>query len=150
MKSMKIAMMALMVLLSTTANAQQEVFQKYQDCEGVTTVHVPKFLMKIAGRFDSNAKKFTDRVSDIHVMTCDNKKLATKIKQDALAAYRTQGYEEMLRVKEDNEQVRIYQRPLKGGKSEYTLMAEGVDLAIIKVVGRLSIDELKSIEDMFD
>ena len=58
MKSMKIAMMALMVLLGTTANAQQEVFQKYQDCEGVTTVHVPKFLMKIAGRFDSNAKKF--------------------------------------------------------------------------------------------
>lgn len=150
MKTMKIAIMAMLLMLGTTANAQKEVFQKYQDCEGVTTVHVPKFLMKIAGHFDRDAKKLTDRIGDIRVLACDNKKLAAKIKQDAMAAYRNQGYEEMLSVKEDGEQIRIYQRPLKGGNSEFTLMAENEELAIINVTGRLSIEELRSLENMLD
>ena len=76
--------------------------------------------------------------------------MAKKIKQDALAAYRSLGYEEMLRVKEDGEQIRIYQRTLKNGKNEFALLAEDEDLAIINVTGHLSIDDMKNIEDMFD
>ena len=146
----KLAIMALLMLIGTTANAQKEVFQKYQDKDGVMTVHVPKFLMNIAGRFDREAKKLTDRVSEIRVLACENNNMARKIKQDALAAYRSQGYEEMLRVKEDGEQIIIYQRTLKGGKSEFALLAEDDELAIINITGRLSIDEVRAIEDMLD
>lgn len=142
--------MALLGLVGTTANAQKEVFQKYQDKDGVTTVHVPKFLMRMAGRFDNEAKKLTDRINDIRIMSCENSNMAKKIKQDALAAYRSLGYEEMLRVKEDGEQIRIYQRTLKNGKNEFALLAEDEDLAIINVTGHLSIDDMKNIEDMFD
>jgi len=142
--------MALLGLVGTTANAQKEVFQKYQDKDGVTTVHVPKFLMRMAGRFDNEAKKLTDRINDIRIMSCENSNMAKKIKQDALAAYRSLGYEEMLRVKEDGEQIRIYQRTLKNGKNEFVLLAEDEDLAIINVTGHLSIDDMKNIEDMFD
>ena len=146
----KFIIMALLGLMGTTANAQKEVFQKYQDKDGVTTVHVPKFLMRLAGRFDNEAKKLTDRINDIRIMSCENRNMSKKIKQDALAAYQSQGYEEMLRVKEDGEQIRIYQRALKNGKSEFALLAEDEELAIINVTGRLSIDDMKNIEDMFD
>ncbi len=146
----KYIIMALLGLVGTTANAQKEVFQKYQDKDGVTTVHVPKFLMRMAGRFDNEAKKLTDRINDIRIMSCENSNMAKKIKQDALAAYRSLGYEEMLRVKEDGEQIRIYQRTLKNGKNEFALLAEDEDLAIINVTGHLSIDDMKNIEDMFD
>ena len=146
----KYIIMALLGLVGTTANAQKEVFQKYQDKDGVTTVHVPKFLMRMAGRFDNEAKKLTDRINDICIMSCENSNMAKKIKQDALAAYRSLGYEEMLRVKEDGEQIRIYQRTLKNGKNEFALLAEDEDLAIINVTGHLSIDDMKNIEDMFD
>jgi len=146
----KYIIMALLGLVGTTANAQKEVFQKYQDKDGVTTVHVPKFLMRMAGRFDNEAKKLTDRINDIRIMSCENSNMAKKIKQDALAAYRSLGYEEMLRVKEDGEQIRIYQRTLKNGKNEFVLLAEDEDLAIINVTGHLSIDDMKNIEDMFD
>lgn len=146
----KFIIMALLGLIGTTANAQKEVFQKYQDKDEVTTVHVPKFLMRMAGRFDNEAKKLTDRINDIRVLTCERGKTASKIKQDALAAYRSQGYEEMLRVKEDGEQILIYQRALKDGKSEFALLAEDEELAIINVTGRLSIDDVRNIEDMFD
>ena len=146
----KIAIIALMVLVCTGANAQKEVFQKYQDNEGVTTLHVPKFLMRMASLAGEDVKRLTDKVSGIRLLTCENKKLANKIKQDALAAYRSQGYEEMLRVKEDGEQVCIYQRPLKNGKSEFALMAFDDELAIINVTGRLSLDEVRAIEDMFN
>lgn len=142
--------MTLLVLMGTTAYAQKDVFQKYKDKDGVTTVHVPKFLMRLAGRFDNEAKKLTDRINDIRIMSCENRNMAKKIKQDALAAYQSQGYEEMLRVKEDGEQIRIYQRALKNGKSEFALLAEDEELAIINVTGRLSIDDMKNIEDMFD
>lgn len=146
----KYIIMALLGLVGTTANAQKEVFQKYQDKDGVTTVHVPKFLMRMAGRFDNEAKKLTDRINDIRIMSCENSNMAKKIKQDALAAYRSLGYEEMLRVKEDGEQIRIYQRTLKNGKNEFALLAEDEELAIINVTGHLSIDDMKNIEDMFD
>lgn len=146
----KILIMTLLVLMGTTAYAQKDVFQKYKDKDGVTTVHVPKFLMRLAGRFDNEAKKLTDRINDIRIMSCENRNMAKKIKQDALAAYQSQGYEEMLRVKEDGEQIRIYQRALKNGKSEFALLAEDEELAIINVTGRLSIDDMKNIEDMFD
>ena len=146
----KFIIMALLGLMGTTANAQKEVFQKYQDEDGVTTVHVPKFLMRLAGRFDNEAKKLTDRINDIRIMSCENRNMAKKIKQDALAAYRSQGYKEMLRVKEDGEQIRIYQRALKNGRSEFALLAEDEELAIINVTGRLSIDDMRNIEDMFD
>ena len=146
----KFIIMALLGLTGTTANAQKEVFQKYQDKDGVTTVHVPKFLMRMAGRFDNEAKKLTDRINDIRVLTCERGKTAGKIKQDALAAYRSRGYEEMLRVKEDGEQILICQRTLKDGKSEFALLAEDEELTIINVTGRLSIDDVRNIEDMFD
>lgn len=149
-KMKKTIIMVLLVLMGTTAKAQKEVFQKYQNKEGVTMVHVPKFLMRMAGKFDSDAKKLTDRLNDVRILTCENADMAKKIKQEALAAYRSQGYEELLRMKEDGEQVLIYQRALKGGKSEFALLTEDDELAIINVTGRLSLDEVRAIEDMFD
>lgn len=142
--------MTLLVLMGTTAYAQTDVFQKYKGKDGVTTLHVPKFLMRIAGRADNKAKKLTDKIKGIRIMTCENSDMAKKIKQDALAAYRNQGYEEMLRVKEDGEQILIYQRTLKNGKSEFALLADDEELAIINVTGRLSIDDMRNIEEMFD
>ena len=146
----KILIMTLLVLMGTTAYAQKDVFQKYKGKDGVTTLHVPKFLMRIAGRADNEAKKLTDKINGIRVMTCENSDMAKKIKQEALAAYRSEGYEEILRVKEDGEQVLIYQRTLKNGKSKFALLAEDEELAIINVTGRLSLDDVRAIEDMLD
>ena len=146
----KILIMTLLVLMGTTAYAQEDVFQKYKDKDGVTTLHVPKFLMRIAGRADNEAKKLTDRIKGIRIMTCENSDMAKKIKQEALAAYRNEGYEEILRVKEDGEQILIYQRTLKNGKSKFALLAEDEELAIINVTGRLSLDDVRAIEDMLD
>lgn len=146
----KILIMTLLVLMGTTAYAQKDVFQKYKDKDGVTTLHVPKFLMRIAGRADNEAKKLTDKIKGIRVMTCENSDMAKKIKQEALAAYRSEGYEEILRVKEDGEQILIYQRTLKSGKSEFALLAEDEELAIINITGHLSLDDVRAIEDMLD
>ncbi|MBP5514452.1 MAG: DUF4252 domain-containing protein [Bacteroidaceae bacterium] len=146
----KLIIMTLLVLMGNTANAQKKVFQKYQDKEGVTTLHVPKFLMRIAGRADNEAKKLTDKIKGIRVMTCENSDMAKKIKQEALAAYRSEGYEEILRVKEDGEQILIYQLTMKNGKSKFALLAEDEELAIINITGHLSLDDVRAIEDMLD
>ena len=146
----KILIMTLLVLMGTTVYAQEDVFQKYKDKDGVTTFHVPKFLMRIAGRADNEAKKLTDKIKGIRIMTCENSDMAKKIKQEALAAYRNEGYEEILRVKEDGEQILIYQRILKNGKSKFALLAEDEELAIINVTGHLSLDNVRAIEDMLD
>lgn len=146
----KLIIMTLLVLMGNTANAQKKVFQKYQDKEGVTTLHVPKFLMRIAGRADNEAKKLTDKIKGIRVMTCENSDMAKKIKQEALAAYRSEGYEEILRVKEDGEQILIYQLTMKNGISKFALLAEDEKLAIINITGHLSLDDVRAIEDMLD
>lgn len=146
----KIMTIALLMLLSVGANAQKEVFQKYKGMEGVTTLHVPKFLMRLAGRASKEAQTLTDRVSHIRVLSCEEESLAKKIKADALAAYKRGGYEEMIRINEDGQRVVIYQRILKSGKNEYAILAVDDELAIVNVVGRLSLEELDQVNDMID
>lgn len=135
-------MVALLALMSLGAQAQKDVFQKYQDAEGVTTIRIPKFLMRMAS--------LGDKVSGLRVMTCERKDVALKIKADALTAYKRDGYEEMMRVKDGDEQVIIYHRPLKGNKNEYAILAMDDELALVNVTGNLSLEELNAINDMLD
>ena len=141
---------ALMMLLSTGAQAQKEVFDKYEDTKGVSTVFVSKAMLNLAGGFaalgDKKLGRLAGKMDNIRILNCEGKGLVEKIKHDAQAAYGKNGYEEMMRMNEDGERVVIYQRALKGGKSEFALFTVGdTELSIINISGTITLEDMKLI-----
>ena len=139
---------ALMMLLSTGAQAQKEVFDKYEDTKGVSTVFVSKAMLNLAGGFaalgDKKLGRLAGKMDNIRILNCEGKGLVEKIKHDAQAAYGKNGYEEMMRMNEDGERVVIYQRALKGGKSEFALFTVGdTELSIINISGTITLEDMK-------
>lgn len=143
---------ALMMLLSTGAQAQKEVFDKYEDIKGVSTVFVSKAMLNLAGGFaalgDKKLGRMAGKMDNIRIMNCEDRGLVEKIKRDAQAAYGKNGYEEMMRMNEDGERVVIYQRALKGGKSEFALFTVGdTELSIINISGTITLEDMKQFTD---
>lgn len=139
---------ALMMLMSTGAQAQKEVFDKYEDTKGVSTVFVSKAMLNLAGGFaalgDKKLSRLAGKMDNIRILNCEDKGLVERIKRDAQAAYGKNGYEEMMRVNEDGERVVIYQRALKGGKSEFALFSvEDTELSIINISGTITLEDMK-------
>ena len=130
----KITTIALLMLMALGANAQKDVFNKYKDMKGVSIVRVPK----------------SERVSEIRILSCVQKSLGQKIEADAQTAYERGGYEEMMRVNKEGQRVVIYHRNLKRGKNEYAILSVGNQVAIVNIVGHLSLDELDKVMDMTD
>ncbi|MBQ9559841.1 MAG: DUF4252 domain-containing protein [Bacteroidaceae bacterium] len=139
---------ALMVLMSTGAQAQKEVFDKYEDTKGVSTVFISKALLNLAGGFasigDKKLGKMAGKMDNVRIMNCENKSLIAKIKRDAQAIYNRDEYEEMMRINEDGQRVVIYQRILKSGKNEFALFSvEDDELSIINITGTITLEDMK-------
>lgn len=140
--------MALLVLIGATANAQKEVFDKYEDTKDVTTVFISKAMLNLAGGFasigDKKLGKMASKMDAVRILNCEKKSLAAEIKKAALAAYKRDEYEEMMRVSEDGEQVTIYQRSLKNGKSEFALLqVDDEQLSLINISGTITLEDMK-------
>lgn len=138
----------LMVLMSTGAQAQKELFDKYEDNKGVSTVVISKTLLNLAGGFssisDKKLSKMAGKMDNVRILNCHDKGLIAKIKADAQAIYTRDEYEEMMRINEEGQRVVIYQRVLKSGKNEYALSNVGdSDLSIINITGILTLEDMK-------
>ena len=138
----------LMVLMSTGAQAQKELFDKYEDNKGVSTVVISKTLLNLAGGFssisDKKLSKMAGKMDNGRILNCHDKGLIAKIKADAQAIYTRDEYEEMMRINEEGQRVVIYQRVLKSGKNEYALSNVGdSDLSIINITGILTLEDMK-------
>ncbi len=139
---------ALLVLTCTGAKAQRELFDKYEDTKGVTTVFVSKAMLNLAGGLaalgDKRFGKMTGKMDGIRILNCERKSLIPEIKKAAQSIYNRDQYEEMMRVNEDGQRVIIYQRPLKGGKNEFALLSVEEDqLNIINISGTITLEDMK-------
>lgn len=138
----------LMVLMSTGAKAQKELFDKYEDNKGVSTVVISKALLNLAGGFssisDKKLSKMAGKMDNVRILNCHDKGLIAKIKREAQTIYTRDEYEEMMRINEEGQRVVIYQRVLKSGKNEFALFNVGdSDLSIINITGILTLEDMK-------
>ena len=144
----QIIITTLLMLVCMGAKAQKEVFDKYEDTKGVTTVFVSKAMLGLAGSFaaigDKKIGKMANKMDGIRILNCERKGLIPEIKKAAQAAYNRDQYEEMMRVNEDGQRVVIYQRALKNGKSEFALLSiDDEGLSIINISGTITLEDMK-------
>ncbi len=147
MKRLFITLIATL-LVAVALPAQENVFNKYADAEGVTTVYISKKMFSMMKDIKSEGldlSSVSGKISNMQILTCENKDTAAQVRKDIAYINPDNGYEELIRVREEGERVTIY---AKEGKkdNEYILLVDNSDeLVLIQINGQLTLQELQSI-----
>ena len=133
----------------TCLSAQEAIFEKYEDTNGVTTIYISKTMLGMipnvkAGKHDIG--KIALKLDYLRILTCEKAALITSLVEDAKKAYRSGGYEVIMKMNDGDEKVTIYQRSMKDGKNDFSLLTEEKDEAtIINVKGSITLKDIKDL-----
>ncbi|MDR6968304.1 hypothetical protein J2X31_002321 [Flavobacterium arsenatis] len=119
----KFIIAAVFAFLPTLIFAQQSVFDKFEDVDAITTVVVTKKMFQMMGNVqldkkDKEAQQFlslTKKLNNLRVFTTSNSKHASDMKATAEKHLKSAGLEELMRVKDGGQNIRIL---VKSGAKE--------------------------------
>lgn len=147
MKRLFITLVATL-LVALTLPAQENVFEKYADTEGVTTVYISKKMfnmMKDVKSEDLNLGTLSGKINDMQILTCEDKDTAAKLRKDIAYISPDNGYEELMRVREEGERITIYAKERKKENEYILLVDDSEELVLIQINGQLTLEELQSV-----
>lgn len=143
-------LITIMLMLCTAwSHAQQSFFEKYADMEGVSSVYISKTMLSMMPDMqvnEANIGKVASKLDNIQILSCEKKGIADKLRKETAYINTRNGYEELMRVKDENEKITIYLKKNKNGKKEFVLMCDETnELTIILITGDLTLQEIQSI-----
>lgn len=147
---MKRIIIALIVVLASIAgaHAQDELFGKYDNTQGVTTVYVSKSMLSLmpqgkTGGIDIGS--IAQKLESVSILSCDRPSLIGGIRQTAAGIYSRDGYEEVMKLSDGGAHTVIYMKQ-QGGINEFALVkTENNELKIVNIKGRISLKDIQSI-----
>ena len=146
----KLLATAVLVLAAHMSYAQDQLFTKYEEVKGVETVFISKALLSVAAGSkigDLDIRKVAKKLEQVRILSVEKASLVKTIQAEALAIYKRDKYEELMRMSEGDEKTVIYVRP-RGKNKEFVLLhTEKHELDIISLIGNLTMEELKAIAD---
>ena len=138
--------LAATLLVAIALPAQENVFDKYADSKGVSTVYISKkmfSMMKDIQSEDLNLSSVSDKINDMQILTCEDKDTAARLRKDIAYINPGNGYEELIRVREEGERVTIYVKERKKNNEYILLVDEPDELVLILINGQLTLEELQ-------
>ena len=138
-----------LTLTSVGIHAQESLFEKYEDTNGVTTIYISKTMLGMipdvkAGKHDIS--QIASKLDYLRILQCEKPALIAPLLEDAKKLYQSGGYEPIMKVNEDGDKVTIYQRTLKKGKNEFSLLSVEKDgVSIINIVGTVTLKEIQNL-----
>lgn len=143
----------ILVILATVfslfAQAQQSFFDKYAEMEGVTSVYITKNMLSLLPNVNSTVNgihigNIASHLDNIQILSSDESAIISKLRKETASINTQNGYEELMRVREDGEKTTIYFKDKKGKKKEFVLLVDEKDeLTIISIVGDLTLQEIQ-------
>ncbi|UCG27139.1 MAG: DUF4252 domain-containing protein [Bacteroidales bacterium] len=138
-------------LISTVLTAQNtaidKVFDKYAGQEGFTTVYISKKLFDLAAEIEHEDEEVNDVVSkleSIRILAVDecDKPEGINFYDEVMQSLPKDEYEELLTVKEKNQDVIFLIKEKDGIISELLLLVGGEDNALISIQGDIDINQV--------
>lgn len=136
------------VLLATAGlYAQDNFFEKFADRQGVTSVYISKKMfgmMKNIDTGDVNLSNLAGKINSLQLLSCENREVAAEIRKETAHIRQHNGYEELMRIKDEGDRIVVY---VKEGKkeNEYVLLIDGTDeFTLIQLNGQLTLEELQN------
>lgn len=141
----------LITLCSICSYGQQSFFDKYAEMEGVTSVYITKSMLSLFPKGQAsvngvNIGNIASRLDNIQILSADEQPIIDKLRKETSVINTRNGYEELMRVREDGEKTTIYFKDGKKDKKEFVLLLDEKDeFTIISIVGDLTLQEIQGI-----
>ena len=148
-RTLIIAIMA--TLCSVCSYGQQSFFDKYAEMDGVTSVYITKSMLSLFPKGQAkvngvNIGNIASRLDNIQILSTDEQPIVDKLRKETSHINTRNGYEELMRVREDGEKTTIYFKDSKKDKKEFVLLVdEKKEFTIISIVGNLTLQEIQGI-----
>ena len=119
--------------------------------EGVTSVYITKSMLSLfpkgqTGVNGVNIGNIASRLDNIQILSADEQPIIDKLRKESSSINTRNGYEELMRVREDGEKTTIYFKDGKKDKKEFVLLLDEKDeFTIISIVGDLTLQEIQGI-----
>lgn len=149
--------MTILLAVCAAGNAQQSFFNKYGDTKGINTVYISKTMLGMLGKvaMDGTLKtgkgdigKIAGKLEHLQIMNCERPSMIPAMKQAALDSFKKEGFEQMMNVKDDDENVIIYYKSHGNKLNEFSLLCiEKDELQIINVLGNVTLKEIKELAE---
>ena len=140
-----------MTLCSICSYGQQSFFDKYAEMDGVTSVYITKSMLSLFPKGQTsvngvNIGNIASRLDNIQILSADEQPIIDKLRKETSDINSRNGYDELMRVREDGEKITIYFKGRKKDKKEFVLLRDEKDeFTIISIVGDLTLQEIQSI-----
>lgn len=139
----------LLSVCSLWAYAQDSYFEKFADMDGVTSVYITKAMFNLMPTMKTegvNIGSIASKLDNIQILTCEKPDIIAKLKKELAFINPKNGYEELMRIKEQGEKTTIYLKQSKNQKKEFVLVnSEEKDFTIIVITGDLSLKEIQGV-----
>ena len=148
-RTLIIAIMA--TLCSVCSYGQQSFFDKYAEMDGVTSVYITKSMLSLFPKGQTNVNginigDIASRLDNIQILSADEQPIVDRLRKETSDINTRNGYEELMRVREDGEKTTIYFKDGKKDKKEFVLLVDEKDeFTIISIVGDLTLQEIQGI-----
>jgi len=149
----KLLLFTALTLAFNVLSAQKSIdslFDKYAGKDGFTTVTINGSLCKLAAGLsdDDEDNQMPANITEIRILTQEDDNLNVDNFYDmVIRDIDLKSYDEFMRVKESDQDLRILVRTEGNKFREFLLIAGGKDNALIQIKGNLTLEEAKKLSD---
>ncbi len=153
----KLILTAIIALMPTVFLAQVSAFSKYEDRDDVTSVIVNKKMFEMIGKTKvKEAPEYVDlikKLDNLRVFTTQNAKTSADIKATANAHIKSVGLEELMRVNDKGQNIRIM---VKTGATETKVKellmfiegaGKGSDTVLMSLTGEFDLNDISMLTE---
>ena len=123
--------------------------EKYADMDGVKSVYISKAMLSLMPSVDLegvNIGKTAAKLDNIQILSTEKQDIRKKMTNEIKSLVSKGKVEELMRVKEEDENVNIFMKDLGNSKSEFILFNDEKDeLTIIIITGSLTLNDIQKI-----
>lgn len=149
----RLILSAIIAITALAAHAQHDYFHKYSDMEGVTSVYVSKTMFKFMKGLpmemdDVDMSKIIGKLDGLYILTTDKPEIMEALRKETAFITKSEdfeciksktktkeyvnrsvnnGYEEIVRIKEDGQKVAIYMKEEEDARTEYVVIVDNPD-----------------------
>lgn len=145
------------MLLSTIASFAQNgknIYQKYSDSEGVSTVYISPAMFRLIGKIPDlkvegenvNLAPIIQSLSGLYLIDSENEKINAALKADAEKFVQSGHYELLMEAKDSGETVRMYTVGTETIVNGFVMLAdEPGETTFICLDGKMNRDDLEKL-----
>ena len=149
----------IIVAVTFTLKAQSdpvnEVFNKYANQKGYTTVNITGDFFKMMANTDSkdeNLQNLSRSLSEVRILAQDDKNAGEPLDFHKLVydKLNKNAYKELMTVKQSDQNVNMLVKENNGLISEFLMIVGGDDNVLISIKGNIKLSELADMANSFD